>query len=168
MIPHHRSGVEMARIADSKGVHATTKTLAASIVSSQNGEIREIRQAVARFKAAGVKETSLGVPEHATGMSDDGSRLETARPFDRDFIDMMIPHHQGAIRMAHVELDKGKDPEMGRLAKSVVGRPDSRDRRDEPLAGRLVWRHLTSWGRAGREHGHAPRRVSGLARQRMP
>jgi len=30
--------------------------------------------------------------------------LEEAIPFDRAFIDAMIPHHQGAIRMARLEL----------------------------------------------------------------
>jgi uncharacterized protein (DUF305 family) len=39
---------------------------------------------------------------------------------DHDFVAMMIPHHQGAIDMAQVELRYGKDPAIRRLARDVV------------------------------------------------
>lgn len=39
---------------------------------------------------------------------------------DEDFVSHMIPHHQGAIEMAEVELKYGKDPEMKRLAKDII------------------------------------------------
>jgi uncharacterized protein (DUF305 family) len=39
---------------------------------------------------------------------------------DKDFVLMMMPHHQGAIDMAKVELQYGSDPEMKRLATDIV------------------------------------------------
>lgn len=39
---------------------------------------------------------------------------------DRDFVSMMIPHHQGAIDMAKVEVLYGKDPALRRLAQEII------------------------------------------------
>jgi uncharacterized protein (DUF305 family) len=39
---------------------------------------------------------------------------------DRDFVAGMIPHHQGAVDMAKIELQYGKDAEMRRLATAIV------------------------------------------------
>ena len=39
---------------------------------------------------------------------------------DQDFVAGMIPHHQGAVDMAQVELKYGKDPQMKKLAKDII------------------------------------------------
>jgi uncharacterized protein (DUF305 family) len=39
---------------------------------------------------------------------------------DADFARMMIPHHQGAIEMAKVELQFGTDPRLRRLAQEIL------------------------------------------------
>lgn len=39
---------------------------------------------------------------------------------DKDFMHMMIPHHQGAIIMAESVLKHGKDPKIKKLANEII------------------------------------------------
>lgn len=55
---------------------------------------------------------------------------------DRDFVAMMIPHHQGAIDMARFELAHGHDPAMRKLAQDVVAAQESE------IATMTAWRKV--------------------------
>lgn len=44
--------------------------------------------------------------------------------FDLRFMDAMIPHHQGAVKMAQEALQKSKRPEIKKLAQSIIADQD--------------------------------------------
>jgi hypothetical protein len=39
---------------------------------------------------------------------------------DRDFVAMMVPHHQGAIDMAKAELKYGRNEQLRRIAQEII------------------------------------------------
>lgn len=46
--------------------------------------------------------------------------VEPTGDADIDFVKGMIPHHQGAIDMAKILKEKGKDPELQKLADGII------------------------------------------------
>lgn len=120
MIPHHEAAVEMAKVADQRAKSAFVKGLAKDITRTQNEEIATMQAIAAKLDEAGVKPQSLGLSDSQMGMDHDVAMLQDADPFDREFIDMMIPHHQGAIRMARVQLAKGSSAEVKKLSQQII------------------------------------------------
>jgi uncharacterized protein (DUF305 family) len=123
MVPHHEGAIEMAEIASEQGEHPEIQELARDIIASQAAEVEELEVAHEKLFDAplgDVEHGSLGLSEADSGMAHDASALVDADPFDQEFIDMMIPHHQGAIRMARIELESGQDEELKTLAQEII------------------------------------------------
>jgi uncharacterized protein (DUF305 family) len=130
MIPHHEMAVEMAHMAETQGEHAQIRTAAKAIVKDQTAEIRSLKRIARRLGVTPAKPSArermlrdaatLGLPVDEMGMSMDMRKLDGAKPFDRAFIDMMITHHQGAIRMARAERRKGGDAQARGIAQAIV------------------------------------------------
>jgi len=120
MIPHHVSAVEMAETALNRGQSTFVRNLASDIIVSQKKEIATMRQILARLDDLGVKSRSLGLTKAEMGMDHDASHLQGADPFDPAFIDMMIPHHQGALTMSEVVLARGTGVRTRTLANQII------------------------------------------------
>ena len=62
-----------------------------------------------------------------------GMDIDYTGDADLDFIRGMIAHHQGAIGMARIVLDHGDDPEVKKLAESIIAAQE----------GEITW--MTAW-----------------------
>lgn len=118
MVPHHQMAIKMAKMAEDSAEHSEIKALAGDIIEAQQSEISKLEATDAKLARAGIEKGDLGVPE--SGMDMKMADLENADPFDKTFIDMMVPHHKGAITMARAELSKGKNPTLRRMAEAII------------------------------------------------
>jgi Domain of unknown function (DUF305) len=62
-----------------------------------------------------------------------GMAIKPSGDVDRDFAEMMISHHQGAIDMAEVELRHGSNEQLRRIAQEIIV-----DQQQEIVAMRLA------------------------------
>lgn len=131
MIPHHSQAVEMATMALEQSSNPAILDLAAQIQEAQDPEIEQMRGWLAAWGQEEMTSDMEGM-EGMEGM-DDGSTEgmmdetemralseATGPTFDRQFVDLMIRHHQGAIAMANTVLDESTDPEVRALAEAVI------------------------------------------------
>ena len=49
-----------------------------------------------------------------------GMRIKKSGDVDRDFTNLMIPHHQGAIEMAQAVLKYGRNEQLRRIAQEII------------------------------------------------
>lgn len=69
--------------------------------------------------AQGSDEVKKAVKEANVRMHQD-MMMEPSGDADKDFAMMMIPHHEGAIAMAKIELQYGKDPQLRAMAEKII------------------------------------------------
>lgn len=126
MIPHHRQAVEMAELAATRAADPEVKRLAGEIKAAQAPEIATMSGWLSAWgrpvPSPGTETPHMdhGMP----GMMSDADMEELAaasgREFDRQFLTMMIAHHEGAVTMARDELARGVNAEAKALAQQIV------------------------------------------------
>jgi uncharacterized protein (DUF305 family) len=139
MVPHHRSAIEMAKVAQQSGLASPELNgIALSIIDSQQ---QEIDQMLAwRTKWFGSKTIDpnagdeLGMSAADMGMNHNMKDLQ-GRNIDGMFASMMIDHHEGAIRMAQMALEQGQHPEIETLARQIIAAQEREITIMKPLAG---------------------------------
>lgn len=102
MIAHHAQAIHMSRMAATRGGSPRLLRFARKIDQSQAGEIA-VMQDWLRGHGQAVTDTSAWRGMSMPGMltAEELARLEAARgaAFDRQFLTLMIRHHEGALRM---------------------------------------------------------------------
>ena len=123
MVEHHELAIEMAELGQERGEHAEVRGLADAIVAAQTSEIAQMKSIHQRMFDGGIEgheHGTLGLSMSEMGMHMDMADLENAKQFDQEFIDAMIAHHQGAIRMAQIEKDQGSDEELAEICDAII------------------------------------------------
>lgn len=124
MIMHHQSAVDMAKEVISKGSNAEVKLMAQNIVTAQEAEIAQFKNITANYKMPEMSkesgeahkelgETMYKMETKMKGMAKTGNA-------DKDFLMMMIPHHESAVSMGEDEISHGKNLELKKMAQKII------------------------------------------------
>ena len=92
-------------------------TAAAQQAQHEHGGQQPQPQAQAQHDSGGMP----GMHGQAMGHMRQGMGMPMSGDQDVDFARMMIPHHEGAIDMARAQLERGKDPQLRRMAQEIIG-----------------------------------------------
>lgn len=134
LIAHHGGAIDMARVALDRAEHPELRQLAQNIIDAQQAEQIKMRAWLDQW-----------YPNHAddmggmdmSAMNEELATLRQAQPFDRAFIDAMVPDHEAAIREAQTALDRAERAEVRELAQNVV--TSQQGEIDQMRAWRAAW-----------------------------
>ena len=112
----------MARMAEGKIQHAELKKLVARIPSDQQKEIDQMKSWREQWYAGAQIAENMQMPGMQQSHMDMGhmETMTAGAAYDAMFIDMMIPHHEGAITMARDALTKAEHQEVKALAQRII------------------------------------------------
>ena len=98
--------------------------MAQNIITEQKAEIDKMQQWVKGYKIPGAKkqtgEMHNELGETMKAMMDKMHNMKMTGNTDKDFVMMMIPHHESAVKMAENELMHGKQLELKKMAKQMI------------------------------------------------
>jgi len=149
MIPHHAQAVRMAELAPQRASSTQVKQLAAAIQAAQQPEIDQMTAMLKNWGAPvpaipaddssnGSGTADMQGMDHGSGAPaqagmDHGSMAgmmsgaemtqlsqASGAAFDRQFLTLMIAHHEGAVQMSSIELRDGRNPEAKTLAQKIT------------------------------------------------
>lgn len=148
MIPHHQDAIAMSDLALERSQRPEIQTLAKAIKQTQTQEIKQMQDWYKQWYGIDAPEwisnlsrgTGHGMGKYSRWQSGSWSRLgwtdrnyqpasmmqtdlaalESASDFDREFLREMIPHHQMAVMMSTMLINRGNHPELIKLAQSMI------------------------------------------------
>jgi uncharacterized protein (DUF305 family) len=129
MIEHHQQAIEMAQLAPERAGAEQVKLVADRIAAAQGPEIQAMNAWLKKHGQPTVAPGAHGghaghdpatMPGMATQAQLDALRAAKGAEFDRQFLTLMITHHDGALTMAREVQTKGSDENVQLIADEVI------------------------------------------------
>ena len=124
MSMHHQHGAEMARMGSEKGESDALRTMAGAMRVHMERETEQMQALRERWYRGAADARSMDLPGAEFMRSMDASLMtdKSGKAFDIAFVDMMVPHHEGAIAMARDAMAKAEHAEVKALARAIAER----------------------------------------------
>ena len=126
MIPHHEAAVSMSENLLDYGTNPEVRQLAMTITREQLLGIKQMKALLDQLKSNPQvdknKERDYLKAYEAIykKMMDEMEKTEPTGNIDRDFLEEMIPHHEGAIAMAANILNYTSNKELQKIANQII------------------------------------------------
>jgi uncharacterized protein (DUF305 family) len=122
MTAHHKGAVDMAKMVEGKTQNPDIQKFASQIIADQEKEIAQMKEWREKWFAGKPMAVNMEMPGMMDSMKMDMAKLSNAKDkdFDLAFIEMMTPHHAGAIAMAKEALQKSEKAEIKTLAGQII------------------------------------------------
>lgn len=127
MVPHHESAIAMAQEAKQAWLSQPDLVkIADDIIATQQAEIDQMLAWREEWFGAGPRESEmealalLGLSAEEAGMMAHGGDLSGADDVDMSFAEMMIGHHEGAIKMAELASTRAGHDEIRQLGEAIM------------------------------------------------
>lgn len=122
MSKHHQGAVEMARISEAKIRHPELRQLVARIPADQQKEIDQMKAWRQQWYPGAAPAENMAMQGMEQSHMDMGhmTAMQAGPQYDAMFIDMMVPHHEGALQMSKEALERAEHPELKALAQKII------------------------------------------------
>ncbi|MBB5775719.1 DUF305 domain-containing protein [Nonomuraea jabiensis] len=121
MVPHHRQGIEIAKVGAERATTPELRTLAAAIASTQQSEVERMLRWLHSWDQPLTPPN--GAHDHHGGMPEtDVKRIQALRKsknFEHDLLNLLIAHQDDAVQMAAAEVAGGANPAVQEWAGQV-------------------------------------------------
>lgn len=116
MIDHHQMAIEMAEICLDRAVHDELRTTCQNIIAAQSAEIQQMQSWLQQW---------YGITYQPTMKPGDQKMLDrlgslSGAEFEIAFMEMMIKHHEKAIKEARRCLAKAAHPELREMCEDII------------------------------------------------
>lgn len=122
MIIHHQGAIDMSEVQLQNGADADIKAMAQDIIKTQKAEINEMHVLLDDFKVNPIVEKN-NKGEFSNDMKDMMKKMKgmtTTGNTDKDYVTMMIPHHEAAVKMAKDQIANGKNEALKVMAQKMI------------------------------------------------
>jgi uncharacterized protein (DUF305 family) len=149
MVPHHRQAIVMTDLVADRASSEQVRAVAARISAAQEAEIARMTEWLTSHghpvppdgsshghgQHGGMGSEQHSMPGMATPEQLADLRAATGAEFDRQFLTLMIAHHEGAVTMAQEELANGIEMRAQEMAQDVVAGQSAEIERMRDLLG---------------------------------
>lgn len=124
MIIHHQAAIDMSEEQVVNGNDEQIKTMAQNIISTQKAEIIALQNFIKKYKTPEAESKNSTTHNELDitmkAMMDKMMKMQMSDNVDKDFVMMMILHHEGAVQMAKDEISHGKQFELKEMAQKMI------------------------------------------------